>query len=80
VGSARVEFQHAPVFMGPQNALEGTHHAGVGRSRARGAAPARARGDDRPAPLLGPEPERAASIKLIGNLFLMFMTAARPRC
>jgi 3-hydroxyisobutyrate dehydrogenase len=25
--------------------------------------------------LLGPEPERAASFKLFGNLFLMFMTA-----
>ena len=70
------EFQHAPVFMGPQNALEGT-----GIMLASGD-PARV---ERLRPALekmtgklvyfGPEPERAASFKLFGNLFLMFMTA-----
>jgi 3-hydroxyisobutyrate dehydrogenase len=71
-----VAFQHAPVFMGPQNALEST-----GIMLASGEA---ARVDAlRPALekmtgkllYLGPEPERAASFKLFGNLFLMFMTA-----
>jgi 3-hydroxyisobutyrate dehydrogenase len=71
-----VELQHAPVFMGPQNALEST-----GIMLASGD-PARV---DRLRPALekmtgrliylGPEPERAASFKLFGNLFLMFMTA-----
>ena len=74
--SQGVEFQHAPVFMGPQNALEGT-----GLMLASGD-PARV---ERLRPALvkmtgklvyfGPEPERAASFKLFGNLFLMFMTA-----
>jgi 3-hydroxyisobutyrate dehydrogenase len=71
-----VEFQHAPVFMGPQNALEGS-----GVMLASGD-PARV---ERLRPALekmtgklvyfGPEPDRAASFKLFGNLFLMFMTA-----
>ena len=71
-----VEFQHAPVFMGPQNALEGS-----GIMLASGD-PARV---ERLRPALekmtgklvyfGAEPERAASFKLFGNLFLMFMTA-----
>ena len=71
-----VEFQHAPVFMGQQNALEGS-----GIMLASGD-PARV---ERLRPALekmtgklvyfGPEPERAASFKLFGNLFLMFMTA-----
>jgi 3-hydroxyisobutyrate dehydrogenase len=70
-----IEFQHAPVFMGPQNALEGT-----GLMLASGD-PARV---ERLRPALekmtgklvyfGPEPERAASFKLLGNLFLMFLT------
>lgn len=71
-----VEFLHAPVFMGPQNALEGT-----GLMLASGDA-ARV---ERLRPELekmtgklvyfGPDAERAASFKLFGNLFLMFMTA-----
>lgn len=71
-----VEFLHAPVFMGPQNALEST-----GIMLASGD-PARV---EKLRPVLekmtgrlvyfGPEPERAASFKLFGNLFLMFMTA-----
>jgi 3-hydroxyisobutyrate dehydrogenase len=71
-----VEFQHAPVFMGPQNALEGSGLILVSGDAAR---------VERLRPALekmtgklvyfGPEPERAASFKLFGNLFLMFMTA-----
>jgi 3-hydroxyisobutyrate dehydrogenase len=70
------EFQHAPVFMGPQNALESTGIMLASGDRAR---------FDRLAPELskmtgkllymGPEPERAASFKLLGNEFLMFVTA-----
>ncbi len=71
-----VAFQHAPVFMGPQNALEGT-----GLMLASGDAAQVER--LRPAlekmtgklVYFGAEPERAASFKLLGNLFLMFMTA-----
>lgn len=71
-----VEFLHAPVFMGPQNALEGTGIMLASGDAAR---------VDRVRPVLekmtgklvylGPEPDRAASFKLLGNLFLMFMTA-----
>jgi 3-hydroxyisobutyrate dehydrogenase len=71
-----VEFQHAPVFMGPQNALEGSGIILTSGDPAR---------VERLRPALekmtgklvyvGPEPERAASFKLFGNLFLMFMTA-----
>lgn len=71
-----VEFLHAPVFMGPQNALEGT-----GIMLASGD-PGRV---ERLRPVLeamtgklvylGAEPERAASFKLLGNLMLMFLTA-----
>jgi 3-hydroxyisobutyrate dehydrogenase len=71
-----VELQHAPVFMGPQNALEGT---GIMLASGDAARVERLR----PAleamtgklVYLGPGPERAASFKLFGNLFLMFMTA-----
>jgi 3-hydroxyisobutyrate dehydrogenase len=70
------EFQHAPVFMGPQNALESTGIMLASGDRAR---------FDRLSPELskmtgkllymGPQPERAASFKLLGNEFLMFVTA-----
>jgi 3-hydroxyisobutyrate dehydrogenase len=71
-----VAFQHAPVFMGPQNALEGTGLmlASGPTDRVEQLRPALA-------PMtgkliyLGPEPDRAAKFKLFGNLFLMFMTA-----
>ena len=71
-----VAFQHAPVFMGPQNALEST-----GLMLASG--PEERVSQLRPElekmtgklVYFGPEPERAASFKLLGNLFLMFMTA-----
>jgi 3-hydroxyisobutyrate dehydrogenase len=70
-----VPFQHAPVFMGPQQALEGTGImlASGERSRFEALAPALQ-------PMtgklvwLGPQPERAAGMKLLGNLFLMAMT------
>jgi 3-hydroxyisobutyrate dehydrogenase len=68
-------FQHAPVFMGPVNALEGTGLMLASGDRAR---------YDRLAPALatmtgkltwvGAQEERAAGLKLIGNLFLMAMT------
>ncbi len=71
-----VEFQHAPVFMGPPNALDGTGLMLVSGDAAR---------VERLRPALekmtgkliylGAEPDRAASFKLLGNLFLMFMTA-----
>jgi len=69
-----VAFQHAPVFMGPQNANEGT-----GVMMASGD---RARFDSLAADLgkmtgkliyLGAAPERAATFKLLGNLYLMFI-------
>jgi 3-hydroxyisobutyrate dehydrogenase len=70
-----VAFQHAPVFMGPQNALESTGIMMASGDRAR---------FDLLSPELskmtgkliymGPRPERAAGFKLLGNLFLMFMT------
>jgi 3-hydroxyisobutyrate dehydrogenase len=71
-----ITFLHAPVFMGPQNALEST---GVMLASGDPACFERAR----PAlenmtgkvVFLGQEPDRAASFKLLGNLFLMFMTA-----
>jgi 3-hydroxyisobutyrate dehydrogenase len=74
--SRGVEFQHAPVFMGPQNALEST---GIMLASGDPSRIARLRPElekmtgklvD-----LGPGAERAASFKLFGNLFLMFMTA-----
>jgi 3-hydroxyisobutyrate dehydrogenase len=71
-----VPFQHAPVFMGPPNALEGTGFMLASGDRAL---------YDRLEPELakmtgkmlyfGPVPERAAGMKLLGNLFLVAMTA-----
>ncbi len=70
-----VAFQHAPVFMGPANALQGT---GVmltsgDRSRFETLAP-ELRKMTGNLVYLGPEVDRAASFKLLGNLFLMFLT------
>ncbi len=71
-----IDFLHAPVFMGPQNARESTgimlmsgDPAIVERARASLAAMTGKLVE------LGPRPERAAAFKLMGNLFLMFMTA-----
>jgi 3-hydroxyisobutyrate dehydrogenase len=71
-----VAFQHAPVFMGPQNALESTGYmlASGDAARVERLRPALEKMTGKLL-YLGPEPERAASFKLLGNLFLMFMTA-----
>jgi 3-hydroxyisobutyrate dehydrogenase len=71
-----VAFQHAPVFMGPQNALESTGIMLASGDPARFEAlrPALEKMTGKLV-YLGPEPERAASFKLLGNLFLMFLTA-----
>lgn len=71
-----IAFQHAPVFMGPQNALDATGVMLASGDRKR---------FDRLEPdlskmtgklvYLGEAPERAAAFKLLGNSFLMFMTA-----
>jgi 3-hydroxyisobutyrate dehydrogenase len=70
-----VPFQHAPVFMGPQNALEGTGVMLASGDRALydGLAAALAAMTGKVV-YLGPQPERAAGFKLLGNLFLMFLT------
>lgn len=67
-------YQHAPVFMGPKNALDATGVMMASGDRAQ---------FDRLEPALskmtgklvhlGPEPDRAAGMKLIGNLFLISM-------
>jgi 3-hydroxyisobutyrate dehydrogenase len=70
-----IAFQHAPVFMGPQNALEST-----GTMLASGDEPLFRRLSPELEKMtgklvyLGPRPERAAAFKLMGNLFLMMMT------
>jgi 3-hydroxyisobutyrate dehydrogenase len=71
-----VAFQHAPVFMGPKNALEATGVMLVSGERARfeRLEPALAKMTGKLL-YLGEEPERAAAFKLLGNSFLMFMTA-----
>ncbi|MBX3190533.1 MAG: NAD(P)-dependent oxidoreductase [Labilithrix sp.] len=70
-----IRFLHAPVFMGPQQALESTGLMLVSGDRAlvEAARPALsamtgALHD------LGPRPDAAAAFKLLGNLFLMFLT------
>jgi 3-hydroxyisobutyrate dehydrogenase len=70
-----VAFQHAPIFMGPQNALEGTGIMLASGDRARFDALAPDLGKMTGKLLyLGPQPERAAAFKLLGNMFLMFVT------
>jgi 3-hydroxyisobutyrate dehydrogenase len=71
-----VTFQHAPIFMTPRNALESTGIMLASGERAT---------FDALAPELTPmtgklvyvgaQPERAAQLKLLGNLFLMFVTS-----
>ncbi len=70
-----VGFQHAPVFMGPVNALEGTGLMLASGDRARfdALAPALQAMTGKLA-WVGPQPERAAGMKLLGNLFLMALT------
>jgi len=71
-----VAFQHAPVFMGPKNALDATGVMMASGERARFEAlePALSKMTGKLL-YLGEEPERAAAFKLLGNSFLMFMTA-----
>jgi 3-hydroxyisobutyrate dehydrogenase len=71
-----VAFQHAPVFMGPKNALEssGVMLASGERARFEQLEPALSKMTGKLL-YLGAEPERAAAFKLLGNAFLMFMTA-----
>ncbi|MBC5800541.1 MAG: NAD(P)-dependent oxidoreductase [Candidatus Eremiobacteraeota bacterium] len=71
-----IPFLHAPVFMGPQNALEssGTMLASGARDRFDALRPAL---EPMTGQLLylGAQPNRAAAFKLMGNLFLTFVTA-----
>ncbi len=70
-----VAFQHAPVFMGPSNALESTGLMMASGDRARfdALSPELSKMTGKLV-YMGPRPERAAGFKLLGNLFLMFMT------
>ncbi|MCX5746361.1 MAG: NAD(P)-dependent oxidoreductase [Proteobacteria bacterium] len=70
-----IAFLHAPVFMGPQNALEatGVMLASGARARFDALAPALEPMTGKLV-YLGEEAERAAAFKLFGNLFLMFLT------
>lgn len=69
-----VAFLHAPVFMGPQNAREGTGIMLCSGDQARFE---RAKPALEPMTgklvYLGPQPDRAAAFKLMGNLFLLTM-------
>jgi 3-hydroxyisobutyrate dehydrogenase len=70
-----VPFLHAPVFMGPQQALESTGLMLVSGDQARvdALAPALRPMTGRLVEL-GPDPARAAGMKLLGNLLLMVLT------
>lgn len=71
-----IGYVHAPVFMGPQNALESTGVMLVSGDRARfdQLEPALSKMTGKLV-YLGAEPERAAAFKLLGNGFLMFLTS-----
>jgi 3-hydroxyisobutyrate dehydrogenase len=71
-----VEFLHAPVFMGPQNALESTGImlASGDKSRFDTLEPELAKMTGK-VMYLGPDPARAAGYKLVGNSLLMQMVA-----
>jgi 3-hydroxyisobutyrate dehydrogenase len=70
-----VRYQHAPVFMSPANALEskGVMMGSGDKALFDALAPDLAKMTGKLI-YLGPKPERAAGFKLMGNLFLMFMT------
>lgn len=70
-----VAFLHAPVFMGPANARDGTGYmlASGNRDRFKRTEPALEPMTGQ-VKYLGPQPERAAAFKLMGNLFLLSMT------
>jgi 3-hydroxyisobutyrate dehydrogenase len=69
-------FVHAPVFMGPQNALESTGLMLVAGDRSRVDA-VRRHLERMTGKLvdLGDRPDAAAGFKLLGNMFLMFLTS-----
>ena len=71
-----IAFQHAPVFMGPPDALKGTGTmlASGNRELFDSLAPALQQMTGKLV-YLGDDPARAASIKLLGNLFIMAVTA-----
>lgn len=71
-----IVYQHAPVFMGPVNAYESTGVMLVSGERTRYEAlePALSKMTGKLV-YLGEEPDRAAKFKLLGNSFLMFLTA-----
>jgi 3-hydroxyisobutyrate dehydrogenase len=71
-----IRFQHAPVFMGPANALDatGTMLASGDRALYDTLAPELARMTGK-LMYLGEDPARAAAIKLMGNLAIITMTA-----
>lgn len=73
--SRGVKFVHAPVFMGPQNALESTGLMLVSGERALVTAitPVLATMTGKVVDL-GDRVDQAAAMKLLGNLFLMFVT------
>ncbi len=68
-------FQHAPVFMGPPNALESTGYMLISGDQAL-VARVEPELSKMTGKLLnfGPEPGRAAAMKLLGNLFLVAFT------
>jgi len=70
-----IPFLHAPVFMGPQNALEssGTMLASGDRDRFEQLRPELEAMTGKVV-YLGPDVARAAAFKLMGNLFLTFVT------
>ena len=70
-----IAFVHAPVFMGPQNALESTGLMLVSgeATRVESLRPALSAMTGK-LEVLGARPEEAAAFKLLGNLFLMFLT------
>lgn len=72
----RGQYQHAPVFMGPQNALESTGLMLISGDRASvdAARPLLARMTGKLLDL-GERVDAAAAFKLLGNLFLMAFTA-----
>lgn len=71
-----VAFLHAPVFMGPQNALEstGVMLASGDRTRFELLEPELSKMTGKLV-YLGEDPGHAAAFKLLGNSYLMFMTA-----
>ncbi|HEY8207201.1 MAG TPA: NAD(P)-dependent oxidoreductase [Myxococcaceae bacterium] len=70
-----IRYQHAPVFMSPANAAEskGVMMLSGDQALIDALSPELSKMTGKLLPL-GPDPSRAAGFKLLGNLFLMFMT------